>query len=128
MSYQTGEFCWSELATTDVGKAKDFYGKVFGWQFKEIKTDDMTYTMIKSQKGTQEFAGIWQIPSDQQEHIPPHWMAYILVENVQDTLAESMKHGAKEMKGVTHVGDMGKFAIICDPTGAHIALWETVNK
>lgn len=123
-----GEFCWNELATVDVNKAKDFYGKVFGWQFKEIKTDEMTYTLIKSKDGTQEFAGIWQIPSEQQQHIPPHWMAYIMVKSVKDSLAECIKQGAKEMKGITQVGDMGKFAIICDPTGAHVALWEVLNR
>lgn len=118
-----GEFCWNELATTDVNKAKDFYGKVFGWQFREIKTDEMTYTLIKS--NDKEIAGIWQIPADQQDMIPPHWMAYILVHDVVDALNKATEHGAKEVKGVTVVGDMGQFAIITDPTGAHIALWET---
>ncbi|KTD72687.1 VOC family protein [Legionella tucsonensis] len=118
-----GQFCWNELATADVKKAKEFYSKVLGWQFKEIHSGEMTYTLI--QANDKEFAGIWQIPTDQQNEIPPHWMAYILVNDAADTLAKAKQNGAQEIKGVTHAGDMGLFAIIKDPTGAHIAFWES---
>lgn len=118
-----GQFCWNELATADVGKAKDFYSKVLGWKFKEISTGEMTYTLIHN--NDREFAGIWQIPNDLQNEIPPHWMAYILVNDVAETLEKAKQNGAQEMKEVTPVGDMGLFAIIKDPTGAHIAFWET---
>lgn len=117
------QFCWNELATADVKKAKEFYSKVLGWQFKEINSGEMTYTLI--QANDKEFAGIWQIPTNQQNEIPPHWMAYILVNDVADTLAKAKQNGAQEIKGVTHAGDMGLFAIIKDPTGAHVAFWET---
>jgi predicted enzyme related to lactoylglutathione lyase len=118
-----GQFCWNELATNDVQKAKDFYNKLLGWEFREIKSDDMIYTLIRSQD--KEFGGIWQIPKEQEQHIPPHWMAYIFVENVTETLEQAKKYGATEIKGVTPAGDMGSFAIIRDPTGSHIAFWES---
>lgn len=121
-----GQVCWNELATSDVNKAKDFYGKVFGWKFREIKTDEMIYTVISVQD--KDFAGIWQIPADQQAHIPPHWMAYILVTEVESALEKAKQNGAKEIKGVTKAGEMGRFAIIQDPVGAHIALWEVVHR
>ncbi len=117
-----GQICWNELATNDVNKAKEFYNKLLGWQYNEIKTDDMSYTLVKSNES--DFAGIWEIPSDQQSQIPPHWMAYILVDNIQKILDNAKQLGAKEIKGVTQVGDMGQFAIITDPAGAHIAFWQ----
>lgn len=120
-----GEFCWNELATPDVAKAKDFYGKVFGWQFKDHKMEEMTYTLVKSKD--QEFAGMWQIPADQRNKIPPHWMAYILVEDVTAALGKAKQHGAQVVKDVTQVEEMGKFAIIVDPTGAHVAFWESTK-
>lgn len=117
-----GQFCWNELATNDVHQAKEFYSNLLGWEFREIQSDDMTYTLICS--GDKQCGGIWQIPKEQKEHIPPHWMAYILVNNVKETLEKAIKHGATEVKGVTQAGDMGSFAIIMDPVGAHIAFWE----
>jgi predicted enzyme related to lactoylglutathione lyase len=119
-----GAFCWNELATSDLNKAKEFYSKVLGWQFREIKSEEMTYTIVKSKD--QDIAGIWQIPTDQQKVIPPHWMAYILVEDVKEALAKAKQHGAQEIKGITQAGDMGLFAIIVDPTGAHLAFWEAL--
>lgn len=124
---QAGEFCWNELATTDVAAAKNFYGKVFGWQFDEHDMGEMTYTMIKH-KDKDSFAGIWAIPKDQQKQIPPHWMAYILVENLEKALEKATQNGAKIMKPATNAGDHGQFAIIADPTGAHLALWQTLKK
>ena len=117
-----GEFCWNELATPNLKATKDFYGKVFGWQFIDHDMGNMTYTMIKHKD--QEFAGIWSIPKDKENEIPPHWMAYILVENLDKSLENAQKFGANVIKPPTNAGDMGRFAIITDPTGAHVALWQ----
>lgn len=121
-----GQFCWNELATNDMHAAKDFYSKVLGWKFKEIQSEDMTYIII--QLNDKDIGGIWQISKNQQDHIPPHWMTYVLVNNVEETLTKAKQHGAQEIKGVTHVGNMGRFAIITDPTGAHLAFWESQEK
>lgn len=120
-----GEFCWTELATPNVKAAKDFYGKVFGWKFSDHDMGDMTYTMFK--RNDKEFGGIWAIPKGKEKEIPPHWMTYILVENLDESLKKATQNGAKIMKPVTAAGDMGRFAIITDPTGAHIALWQTLQ-
>ena len=119
-----GEFCWNELATADVAAAKDFYGKVFGWKFTEHKMGDMTYTMIKIKD--QEFGGIWAIPENQK--MPPHWLSYILVDNIEQTVENARKNGAHIIRPVTPAGDMGRLAIFTDPTGAHIALWEPTKR
>ena len=121
-----GAFCWNELATSNLSKAKDFYSKVLGWQFNDIKSEEMTYTIVKS--NDRDIAGIWEIPTDQQKEIPPHWMAYILVPDVKVALEKAKQHGAKEVKGITQAGDMGRFAIIIDPTGAHLAFWEALTQ
>lgn len=120
------EFCWNELATTNVKAAKDFYGKVFGWVFSDHEMDGMTYTMVKS--NGQEFAGIWAIPKGQEKEIPPHWMSYILVEDVEAALEKAKKHGATIIRPLTNAGDFGRLGIIADPTGAHIALWQPLRK
>lgn len=118
-----GEFCWNELATPNLQAAKDFYGKMFGWQFAEHDMGDYTYTMIK--KNNKDLGGIWSIPKEQQKQIPPHWMTYILVEDLEAALEQAKKHGATIMKGATPAGEMGRFGVIVDPTGAHIAFWQT---
>jgi uncharacterized protein len=121
-----GEFCWNELATANVQAAKTFYGKVFGWEFSDHEMGDTTYTMVKLKD--KNFAGIWSIPKDKEKEIPPHWMAYILVENLDQAVEKARKYGAKIIKPATKAGDFGHFAILQDPTGAHIALWEPLQE
>jgi uncharacterized protein len=123
---KVSEFCWNELATSNVTAAKKFYGEVFGWEFSDHEMGDMTYTMIKC--NNKEFAGIWSIPKDKEKEIPPHWMAYILVENLEQSLEKAKKNNATIMKSPTNAGDLGRFAIIQDPTGAHFAIWQTLKK
>lgn len=120
-----GGFCWNELSTPNIQAAKDFYSRVLGWQFVDHDMGDMTYTMIKN--GDKEFGGMWQIPKDKQKEIPPHWLSYILVKNVEETLKKATDSGAKTIMPVTGITDFGRFAIIQDPTGAHIAFWESLR-
>lgn len=123
---EVGEFCWNELATPNIKAAKDFYGELLGWTFTEIDMGDTSYTMIK--RNNEGFGGIWHIPTDKQDEIPPHWMGYILVDDIESTLENAKKLGATVKMPVTQVGDMGKFIIIVDPTGAHIAFWQTLQQ
>ncbi len=123
---KVGEFCWNELATTDLQAAKDFYGKVFDWKFNEQQVDGKTYVMIN--KNDKDFAGIWQIPSDKSKEIPPHWMSYVCVDNLNATIEKCRQNKATIIKGPIVIKDKGSFAIIQDPSGAHFALWEPAAK
>lgn len=123
--FQVGEFCWNELATPNVQKARDFYSKVFGWTFEEHPTDNYVYTIIK--KNGKEIGGIWAIPTEKQKDIPPHWMSYILVENIADFVKKAEQNGAKVLQPPKKAGKFGTLAVIIDPTGAHIAFWEPAN-
>lgn len=121
-----GEFCWNELATSNLKAAKDFYGKVFGWEFADHDMGEMTYTMIKI--NDKECAGIWAIPKDKEKQIPSHWLAYILVDSLEASLEKAVKAGGTIMKPAADVSDFGRFAIITDPTGAQVALWQVLRK
>jgi catechol 2,3-dioxygenase-like lactoylglutathione lyase family enzyme len=44
-------FVHIELMSSDLGKAKTFYGKLFGWQLEDKPMGDMTYTMIRPGDG-----------------------------------------------------------------------------
>jgi hypothetical protein len=123
---KSGDFCWYELTTSNVQAAKDFYGKVFGWEFSDHDMGEMTYTMITI-KGKQA-AGIWAVPKDLEHQMPPHWMAYILVDDIEASVQKAEKEGAEIKKPIQNAGDFGRFAIIADPAGAHIALWQTLKK
>ena len=117
-------FVHVELATTNVDKAKDFYGSLFDWKLEDVEMGGgMTYTMIKVGEGTG--GGMMKHPMPGE---PSIWIAYILVDDVKATTAKAKSMGAKIIRDVSEVPNMGSFAIVTDPTGAAIAFWQPKRK
>jgi uncharacterized protein len=121
-----GDFCWNELMTSDVEKAKAFYKALFNWEYQEVGTNTEKYTMIKT-AGGDGGGGIMQTPADKQGQIPPHWMTYINVDNIDESVAKATSLGANVKVPATDVQDYGRFAIITDPTGAHVGMWQSLK-
>jgi predicted enzyme related to lactoylglutathione lyase len=112
-------FVHVELNTTDVEKAKAFYGKLFDWTLEDIPMGEGTYTMIKVGQGTG--GGIMKHPVP---GAPSAWLAYVLVDDIQAATQKAQSLGATIMKGMTEVMGMGWLSILIDPTGAALGLWQ----
>jgi uncharacterized protein len=112
-------FVHVELMSTDVGKAKTFYSKMFDWALEDIPRPDMTYTMIRVGEGTGGGLMKNPIPGG-----PSMFVPYILVDDVDAAKRKAMSLGATVMKDVTEVPHAGSFVIIADPTGAMLGLWQ----
>lgn len=113
-------FVHVELNTTDVDKAKAFYGKLFEWTLEDIPAGEGAYTMIKVGKGTGGGMMKQLIPG-----APSAWLAYVEVGDIAAATKKAQALGAKIMKDVTEVMGMGWLSIIVDPTGAPLGLWQT---
>jgi predicted enzyme related to lactoylglutathione lyase len=117
-------FVHVELSTTDVAKAKDFYGKLFKWELEDVPMGgDDTYTMIKVGEGTGGGIMKQMIPG-----APSTWMAYVDVDDIEAATKKAKSLGAKVMKDVTEVMGAGWLSIIVDPTGAVLGLWKAAKK
>jgi predicted enzyme related to lactoylglutathione lyase len=112
-------FVHVELNTTDLAKAKSFYGQLFDWKLEDMPMPQGTYTIIKVGDGTG--GGMMKHPMPGE---PSSWLAYVLVDDVDSSLKKAKSLGAKVIKEVTEVPGMGWFAIFTDPTGATLALWK----
>jgi hypothetical protein len=119
-----GTFCWPELTTTDQQGAKKFYTSLFGWTFEDNTMDvGGTYTMLKL-KG-KDVGALHQMPQEQRDQgIPPHWGAYVAVESADESVARAKQLGAAVLSEPFDVMDVGRMAILKDPTGAVISLWQ----
>jgi hypothetical protein len=112
-------FVHCELMSTDVAKAKAFFGKLFDWQLDDMAVHDMTYTMIRVGDGTG--GGIMKNPIP---NAPSMWVPYVLVDDLQAASDKASKLGGKIMKGPVEVPGRGSFVIITDPTGGMLGLWQ----
>ena len=112
-------FVHVELMSNDVGKAKEFFGKLFDWKLEDMPFNDMTYTMIRVGDGTG--GGMMKNPIP---NAPSMWVAYVLVDDLKAAAGKVRALGGKVMKDITEVPGAGAFVIITDPTGAMLGLWQ----
>jgi hypothetical protein len=110
-------FVHVELLTNDTGKAKAFYKKLFDWKLEDVP--GMDYTLIDVGEGTG--GGIMKNPAP---NVPSSWLAYVLVEDAASSTQKAKELGAKILREVTEIPNVGKFSVIADPTGAVLALWQ----
>ena len=122
--YKPGTFCWVELGTTNAEAAKNFYKKLFGWDYEDGEAaPGMIYTMISLNGKT--VGGLYQLGNDMLiAGIPPHWLSYVSVANAADATAQAKAAGANIMKGPFDVATAGRMTVIQDPTGAVFSIWE----
>lgn len=111
-------FAHVELNTTDLAKAKTFYGQLFDWQLEDYPMGEETYVFIKVGDGTG--GGMLKHPMP---GAPSMWIAYVNVDDVEESTKKAKALGATIVKDVTQVPDYGAFSIIADPTGGVLGLW-----
>src|SRR4051812_11234404 len=112
-------FVHVELNTTDLEKAKNFYGKLFQWKLEDMSMPTGPYTMVGVGEGTGGGMMKQMIPG-----AGSAWMPYVDVDDIAESTRKAKTLGAKVLKDVTDVG-MGSLSIIVDPTGAMLGLWKT---
>jgi predicted enzyme related to lactoylglutathione lyase len=120
--HEPGSFSWAELATTEDGGAKKFYTTLFGWGFEDSPAGpDMVYTMLK--KNGKNVGALYKL-GPQQKGVPPHWNTYVTVASADQSAKKAKELGGKIVMEAFDVMDVGRMAIVQDPQGAMISLWE----
>ncbi|MEM6909068.1 MAG: VOC family protein [Pseudomonadota bacterium] len=127
MANKHGDFVWYELATSDVDKAKEFYGPLMGWAFEVSGQPEMPYHVF-SKDGVQ-VGGMLSLTTDMiASGAQPLWAGYVEVEDVDASLVKGKEAGANVYVEATEMPEVGKFAMIADPQGAPIYLMSSASE
>jgi uncharacterized protein len=115
-----GTFSWVDLTTPDVAAAKEFYGALFGWGYEdsEMPGGGGVYSMCTVDGGY--VAAI--LPTWGEG--PTAWNNYVTVASADDAAAKAGELGANVAMGPFDVGEAGRMAVLIDPTGAALSVWE----
>ena len=119
-----GTFCWNELMTGDVEKAKAFYAAAIGWKWEEMPMPNGSY-WIASYNGEQ-VAGMMPL-SALPPGAPTCWFSYLEVDDVDKRAAAIVKQGGKVIRPAFDVPGVGRIVIVSDPTGAMMG-WMTPDQ
>jgi uncharacterized protein len=119
-TYTPGAPCWMDLQTSDLDRARDFYGAVFGWTADDADPDFGNY--VNFRKDSVLVAGLMR--SDDQAPVSDVWSVYLATDDAEKTVQLATAAGAQVIVPPMSVGDMGTMGFVVDPTGAAIGLWQ----
>jgi predicted enzyme related to lactoylglutathione lyase len=118
---EVGEASWHELTTTDAPAALKFYSEIFHWQPSE--TMDMgpmgKYYMFNRPHGM--IGGMMNRPPSMAQ-VPPHWMIYFRVPDINAAVDRVKKNGGTIVNGPMEVPGGDWVANAIDPQGAAFSL------
>ena len=124
MSHAPGTFSWVELATTDPKAGVSFYRDLFGWNVVEHDMGPNGIYTIFTIRGQDVAAAAGQHPQERQMGVPPHWNLYVTVSSADEAAKRAVQLGATVLDAPFDVMQQGRMAIVRDPTGAVLQLWE----
>lgn len=111
---------WIDLSTSDVDRAQQFYGTVFGWTFESPGPDYGGY--VNASVDGRPVAGL--MPNDPQWNSPDGWSIYLHTADVDATLTSVVAAGGQSCVGPMDVPGKGRMAMVTDTTGAVVGLWQ----
>jgi len=111
---EPGSFCWTELTTRDLAGAHAFYPRVFGWGVQ----DHPGYT--EWTVDGRPIAGGMQMGDNFPPDVPPHWVVYFAVDDVEASAAQAQALGGHASPIME--SPAGRFSIVNDPHGAVFAI------
>jgi predicted enzyme related to lactoylglutathione lyase len=119
-----GQFVWYELTTPDPDASKRFYQPLVGWSTQPFDNDYSMWT-----NGGQPIGGIFRLgPEQQAQGIPPNWMPYVEVNNVDESASRASAAGGTVVVPPTEIPNTGRFAVLQDPHGATFGIYKSSSK
>jgi predicted enzyme related to lactoylglutathione lyase len=113
----SNRFNWVEIRVADLERAKNFYGNLFNWKITGNENKDYAYWLIDT--GEKPNGGMWRFPKGK----PLGVLVYILVDDIDKTLANVVKLGGKVVVPKSKEGQ-NAMATIADSDGNFFGLYE----
>ena len=118
-----GRVAWVDLTVADAEKVKDFYGEVVGWKNEAVDMGEYSDFSMLPPGSSDAVAGVCHARGTNKE-LPPVWMIYILVADLDHSLERCLALGGKVRLQPKQMGGSGRYCVIEDPAGAVAALFE----
>ena len=114
-----GRVAWFDISTSDLTRAKEFYGKLFDWTFKPVAGTDQAFEI--NSRGT----GIGTLRSAGGAISGHNGVVYIQVANIESATDKAKGLGATILPGFPFnlPGDIGSISLVLDPSGHPVGLY-----
>jgi predicted enzyme related to lactoylglutathione lyase len=120
--YPAGVPCWVENLQSDVTAARDFYSRVFGWEWSgpgpTAANPDAPYFVARSHGA--DVAGVACAP----DGVGPVWMTQVCVDSAAELAERAVGAGGTVLAGPMDIPPVGRLTVVADPAGAGLAAFE----
>ncbi|NUQ79899.1 MAG: VOC family protein [Polyangiaceae bacterium] len=119
---------WHELHTTDHRRAWSIYAELFGWQAREIADlgPEIGEYQMFSWASAEDIVG-GMVSSARRPHIHTHWLFYLTVPDIDDSIDKVRSMGGSVVNGPVEVRGNARIAYCEDPQGAAFALHQSIE-
>ncbi|CAL9423821.1 Putative glyoxylase CFP32 [Streptomyces sp. enrichment culture] len=121
--YAPGTPCWVSLMGHGLAATQEFYGSLFGWEFRPGPQQLGPY--VRALLDGREVAGIGQLPPDR--HLPVAWTPYFASADADRTADTARLCGGTIGVGPLDAAEAGRMAIGSDPSGAVFGIWQAAE-
>ncbi|MDT0403968.1 MULTISPECIES: VOC family protein [Streptomyces] len=115
-----GTPCWVSLMVHGLETTEEFYGALFGWEFRPGPEQLGPY--VRALLDGREVAGMGVLPPDRD--LPIAWTPYFASDDVDRTADVVRSCGGTIGVGPLDAADAGRLAIGSDPCGAVFGVWQ----
>jgi len=116
-----GAILWHDLTIPDAESTRKFYSEVVGWKSEPVDMGGYNDFNMNAPDTGKTIAGICYARG-QNAKLPPQWLIYINVADVDEAAKKCVKMGGKVIDGPKPIGP-GRVCVIQDPAGAYAALY-----
>ncbi len=117
--FPPGAPCWVDLLSSDLERARQFYGELFGWTFDVSGAEYGGYTTCRA--GGHRVAGF---APQVNQGMPDVWSTYFATDDIDRAIGSATAAGASVIAGPMVVGEMGSMAALQDTSGGVFSLWQ----
>ncbi|WP_051681723.1 VOC family protein [Cellulomonas sp. HZM] len=116
--WPAGTPAWADLTIPSLDDAAAFYGPLLGWELVDggAELGGYTFATVSGRR----VAGLGEGSSAG----TPAWCVYLASDDAVAGARSAVAAGARELVAPTNVPALGTMAVLADPTGAVVGLWQ----
>lgn len=114
-----GRIAWFDITTTDLPRSKEFYGKLFDWQFAPVQGTDQAAEIVA--RGT----AIGTLRGADGKISAYNGVVYVQVTDIQASCKKATENGGSVVPGFPfNLPDgIGAIAVVIDPAGHPVGMY-----
>ena len=124
-SHSPGTIGWVDFVSTDLEAASAFYTGLFGWETEDMPMPggDGVYRFFRL--GGRDAAAGGTMPSGMADQgLPSHWNVWVAADSADEVVEKARAAGGQVLMEPTTMGPSGRLAMVADPGGAAVGVWQ----